>query len=178
MKKNYLIISVLVVVILLSGCVPYQLTKCMRFTSDVGKADCIEEVAEETENVDLCEYSSNKDNCYYIVISNLMFKNKIPKDITICDRAGSEKERCYGSVAVMTENINICETLLGFNKDSCFVRFALAHSDETACEKIENVKENTKEGCYSMIAVKKKDSSLCNKAGAKKEDCLLRVSIQ
>lgn len=150
---------------------------------------CIERIAISTENVSMCyELEGYHGSCLSYVarsMGNLSLCYEIPKDTILSETniencityvISPEKElshcmelrdidwgRCYGTVAVAKNDINICDQVppnKWGGKDDCLYRFVKYNPDVSICHMI--IDGSDKNYCYNYVAEKNKDPSVCN----------------
>jgi len=135
-----------------------DLAVCDLIVTDKTAAYCQEQIAEITNNHDLCNeiddvYWSN--NCHY----NLAVEND--KDV-YCSLITSEDRKvdCFEEIALATNNQLLCEFLPTNKQDGCIMRIALNKMDINVCQEV-NVPLN-REVCKLRIAKKSNNEKMCD----------------
>ena len=185
---------------------PLTVEVCDNLSNDSYKNTCYSMVIGQTKDISMCEVDSNdipeKITCY----KNLALAKDDPeicqkidynyfkewcttdsaKDFSIChsikkgmlywDEAKLNDQKNI-CLGAVTGNVNYCEKITG-NKSSCYSDIAARRDDLSICDKIES-DNYSKDECYMRIATKRGDSSLCNELGNKlREQCYNQISIQ
>jgi hypothetical protein len=80
-----------------------------------------------------------------------------------------EKDSCYSEtyidIAISTQDSSVCDKILyQYSKDSCYLDVAVLKQDILICDKIPGNDINSRRySCYKYIALAKQDSSICDK---------------
>ncbi len=129
---------------------------------------CISRVALDTSNVAYCKQiqdtyvdvaNSLKNNCILNVAGDL-------GDINICYQITNDKRKqgdCIRYIAENKANLSICETP-GVDRDMCYSHIARGEGENGNPEICNYVRDNeSRYYCYSMVAIDKRDTSICEK---------------
>jgi len=132
------------------------------------KDSCIFRVALDSSNVNYCKQI--KDS--YVDVANSL-KNKCVlnvardlSDTSLCYQITNDKQRqgnCVRYIGENTEDLSICETP-GVDRDLCYSNIARGEKEKGNPEICNNIKDNQQRyHCYSIIAIDKRDPSICEK---------------
>lgn len=168
---------------------------CERIGDEEVQFGCYIELAKELEMPSLCEklpetYMETPDImisprgwCYHEVGSRLMVTNDL---LPLCEKLGNP-EWCITSAAVNKLDESICKVLCDNPEEGscyeCKIKVAVAKNDSGICDRIECPEIGSqlalcsyKDRCYKEIAIKTKNSSLCENVKhhkqANKEHCI------
>ena len=122
----------------------------------------------------ICEknvYSASKSLCYGNYAATL-------KDESFCKKDLEHGKFCFSNVAVIKNDIKICENLQNFNdKEYCYLKFAQHAADPSICtNKIKST--DLLNGCYRVVASARKDVAICSKINetSLREECTNTLS--
>lgn len=136
------------------------------------KNECYQQIALQTLNASLCDFTSYPDNCYLIIAED-------SGDETLCKKIRNIdwRERCYYETAQLTNNPELCN-LSGSFISQCYGDTAYRLKDQSFCKKIPSDDLYGLNLCYQNIAIAMRDASLCNKVSDKfaKDLCLMSNS--
>ncbi|MDO8741327.1 MAG: hypothetical protein Q7J54_07200 [Candidatus Woesearchaeota archaeon] len=132
------------------------------------KDSCILRVALDTSNVAYCNQikdtyadvlNSQKNSCILNIARDL-------GDANICYQITNDEEkqgRCIENIAEKLGDLALCEAPGVINKDSCYYGIA-RESNNGNPELCNYIKDNeARYHCYSIIAIDKRDTSICEK---------------
>lgn len=172
MNKKIILILGIMAVILISGCVQTGFEPCAQFhPNSQDKDNCLADYAEQHKDPEICE---------------LIYVE-------------TEEEACYHSVAMLTNNVELCtkraelrstfyseeerQRRLGHianymegSRILCIKTIATNLTDETICGYIDD--RQAKEGCYLDIAELTKNKTICDKITNEKwrEECMRDIT--
>jgi hypothetical protein len=122
-----------------------DISLCRRLSYDV-RISCYAVVAEETNNINLCEEAGrDKDDCYQKYAMNT-------QDASACDRITNVnyKDSCYQNLANTLSDPTLCERIRVVSyKDSCYQNMAYVFQDRTYCNSISN--SDQKQNCLQNL---------------------------
>lgn len=132
-------------------------------------SDCIENIATNTNNRDLCDKvdDKNKKGCRLNFDLNA---SRTSRDTAICDKirnegwGSSQVETCISHVAAHTGNYSLCEKVTDYSnyRDVCYVGASNKLTDAGICDKIKwnyNAYQ-----CIANIAINTDNRNLCERA--------------
>ncbi|MEK7658975.1 MAG: hypothetical protein AAB352_03875 [Patescibacteria group bacterium] len=103
---------------------------------------CIAKIAQNRNDSQLCEQVQSqtfKDVCFSVIGQNLV-------DSALCEKAGTQKDFCYSKVAVLKEDLTLCNKLTDkqYDEPFCYLRVAEKKKDTSICQMItvDSIKEN------------------------------------
>src|SRR3989344_3232575 len=151
---------------------------CDLFKSKYLKYDCYIKIATENKDIQICMQILDTDTmarCYVAVAES-------KKDIALCDQLPkswvADKEDCYGSIAVVLQDLDICNKAQKSEKrNRCYSMVAESKEDTNICNLIKGdyVADEDKDQCYLNIAILKKDIGLCDNLGVLKDQCYSQI---
>jgi len=120
---------------------------------------------------------------YLADINKKIVSTEIDKYMDICRKLDDSlvREYCYMGVANGSSNADVCYMIF-MNPglyENCFENIAIAHRNIEYCDKCLLCSEEGKDYCYSRVAEKKNDISICNLISTTAEinDCYERIAI-
>lgn len=140
------------------------------------KRECLMDVALETGDISVCRNKPmpSKDNCISDIIIRKQSFDPSASDFEICKTLRSGKDACILSVAMATENTDLCQEISNYDsgpasrnqyrRDDCYYTFAIYSEkykdDFSLCSKIEEW-DYLKDRCFDEIAIETNNYSLC-----------------
>jgi len=159
MRGKILLVVLVVVVIMFSGCIQQPenpLAKRMGYDSDMSKE---------------CE---SKEGSQQVLCYKIQAVEKLDKTICYKISAGFERDTCLHAVAQETLNPDPCGEMTSFaeGRNLCFSYIAGMKANSSICERITEDYDKK----VHCIAGAKRDSSICESlSGEKKQDCISNV---
>ena len=149
------------------GKITGDFTKC----NDEEKPYCMGGVAAKSNNFSLCD----DEYCFLAMglSSNLDFCETFDYDEKLTlfiDFEQEARDICKLGAAVSNKDVSICKS---FDDESylnyyCNINVAKQTKNANICESLE---EYTSQECFFVVALEKRDKSLCNKATERKQEC-------
>lgn len=138
-----------------------DLSRCNKIKISGLKNECYKSLAISRGDLSICDKIGNQDTvdwCYRDIATN-------KSDVAICDKikSNSLKNHCYTDISVSRDDISICDKIITDNdkhylQDDKYYCRALVKMDISICENMQY-----KSRCYEDIAIRKGDTSICNK---------------
>lgn len=130
---------------------------CEAITGQENKDACYSSISIEKRTVEDCDKIMDliiRENCYRKLGS-------FNVDATLCEKITSDnrKSSCYARIAVKENDFSFCSYLEGDWEDECYVQAAVDLRTLDGCYEIENIEH--KEDCFTFVAFRTKDKSLC-----------------
>jgi len=159
MKRQVLIITVLIVIIIGIGAVIYPSLKAPAKTG--GESSAGEGI--QYTSVDDCNNitdAAQKNSCFVEVA-------KLKKDVSICNFVQTGKEDCYIEIAKLKKSKETCYLIqITYIKNECLSEVACVTGDLSLCELFESEFGSaslTTVYCYDCVAKQSNTPSLCEK---------------
>ncbi|MCC7552329.1 hypothetical protein KO317_01525 [Candidatus Micrarchaeota archaeon] len=131
--------------------------------SNYRKKDCYATLALNNKNISFCNYLKGEE--YEYCISNSIY---LPEHIVYCQNLNLttnrlDIEKCYLNLAVNSGNDSICEEI-EFYKNVCYSRVAEKQQNVSICNKITDY---SKDSCYNSLAKIMNNVSICDYGSAR-----------
>ena len=194
MKSKYLVILILIIGVVLSGCVktpqtpsaeeilenPDEAIATCEKVPESDKENCYDDVGSALSEaglfdkvMELCD-KTESDDCYSHLASNLSEAGLFDKVMEVCDK--TESDDCYSELAITAQLIDACKKISSSStKRDCL--FSLASQNNTeACKEMTNQFDRNR--CLFDIARQTKSLETCGEItdASAKEDCYMVLS--
>ena len=169
MKLEFLVILIIIIGVVLSGCVK---------TPQTPISPSAEEVLENPdEAIAACEKvsESDKGGCYNNVSSALSEAGLFDKVMEVCDKM-EEPDDCYAELAITAQLVDACKKISSSStKKDCLLDLASLNNTE-ACKEMSN--QFNRNECLFNIAERTKSLETCDEINDDftKEDCYMALS--
>tara|TARA_Y100000310_G_scaffold343333_1_gene450476 strand:- start:1212 stop:1895 length:684 start_codon:yes stop_codon:yes gene_type:complete len=158
--------------------------KCSKITSVALRDSCVAQLALVKSDVDVCDLISrdntkgfcqfqlinvtgtatdckNIENTFWSGNCHLNFALS-DNDVRLCGTlSGNQKNLCFEQIAFATNDYFVCHALPDIDEARCIYEIAKEIKDEKACDELKGTLH--KSACYSRIAQLKEDVTLCEK---------------